>query len=163
MGDRGHHPARPAQVTRSLTDYARKLLTNGFRRLGEGDIDGSVGPLDVTTGFDLEFEAQLRPNVPMPTTVVRARVERSRARMAERILSRMGLKPSDAVNMLYAQIVQQRRIPFALVDAGSDYAQTEYGLTADELDRWVKRMDREVTRERKSGTIRRLTSPDDLR
>ncbi len=99
----------------------------------------------------------------MPTTVVRARVERSRARMAERILSRMGLKPSDAVNMLYAQIVQQRRIPFALVDAGSDYAQTEYGLTADELDRWVKRMDREVTRERKSGTIRRLTSPDDLR
>jgi addiction module RelB/DinJ family antitoxin len=99
----------------------------------------------------------------MPTTVVRARVERSRARMAEKILFRMGLKPSDAVNMLYAQIVQQRGIPFALVDAGSDYARTEYGLTEAGMDRWVKRMDREVTRERKAGTIRRLTSPDDLR
>jgi hypothetical protein len=65
--------------------------------------------------------------------------------------------------MLYAQIVQQRGIPFALVDAGSDYARTEYGLTEAELERWVKRMDREVTRERKAGTIRRLNSPDDLR
>jgi len=55
------------------------------------------------------------------------------------ILSRMGLKPSDAVNMLYAQIVQQRGIPFALVDAGSDYARTEYGLTEAELDRWIRR------------------------
>jgi len=99
----------------------------------------------------------------MPTTVVRARVERSRARAAEMILSRMGLKPSDAVNMLYAQIVQQRGIPFALVDAGSDYARTEYGLTEAELDRWIRRMDREVTRERRAGAIRRLTSPDDLR
>ena len=73
----------------------------------------------------------------MPTTVVRARVERSRARMAEKILFRMGLKPSDAVNMLYAQIVQQRGIPFALVDAGSDYARTEYGLTEAGMDRWI--------------------------
>ena len=99
----------------------------------------------------------------MPTIVIRARVDRARANKAEKILSRLGLKPSDAVNMLYAQIVQQRAIPFALVDAGSDYARTEYGLTEAELDRWVKRMDREIARERKAGTIRRLTSPDDLR
>jgi len=111
----------------------------------------------------LDLVAQMRPIVPMPTTVIRARVDRSRAKSAEKILSRLGLKPSDAVNMLYAQIVQQRAIPFALVDAGSDYARTEYGVTDAELKRFVRRASQEIARERRAGTIRRLTSPDDLR
>jgi addiction module RelB/DinJ family antitoxin len=99
----------------------------------------------------------------MPTIVIRARVDRARANQAEKILSRLGLKPSDAVNMLYAQIVQQRAIPFALADAGSDYARTEYGVTDAELKRFVRRANQEIARERRADTIRRLTSPDDLR
>jgi addiction module RelB/DinJ family antitoxin len=98
----------------------------------------------------------------MVTTVVRARVEKNRANRAEKILARLGLKPSDAVNMLYAQIVQHRAIPFALVDAGADYARTEYGATAAELRRFVRKADRDIERERKAGTVRPLTSPDDL-
>jgi addiction module RelB/DinJ family antitoxin len=99
----------------------------------------------------------------MQTTMVRARVERNRAKNAEKILARMGLKPSDAVNMLYAQIVQLRAIPFAVADAGDDYARTEYGATDRELKGFVRRANREIERERKAGTIKPVNSPDDLR
>jgi addiction module RelB/DinJ family antitoxin len=102
-------------------------------------------------------------NEPMQTTLVRARVERSRARNVEKILSRLGLKPSDAVNMLYAQIIQRRAIPFAVSDAGDDYARDEYGATAAELTSSVRRANRDIARERKAGTIRRVTSANDLR
>ena len=38
-----------------------------------------------------------------------------------------------------------------------DYALREYGVTEKELDRFVKRMDAQITRERKAGTIKRYT------
>ena len=38
-----------------------------------------------------------------------------------------------------------------------DYALREYGVTEKELDRFVKRMDKKITRERKSGTIKRYS------
>ena len=38
-----------------------------------------------------------------------------------------------------------------------DYALREYGVTEKELDRFVKRMDKKITRERKAGTIKRYS------
>jgi antitoxin (DNA-binding transcriptional repressor) of toxin-antitoxin stability system len=38
-----------------------------------------------------------------------------------------------------------------------DYALREYGVTEPELDRFVKRTNRQIARERKAGTIKRYT------
>jgi antitoxin (DNA-binding transcriptional repressor) of toxin-antitoxin stability system len=38
-----------------------------------------------------------------------------------------------------------------------DYALREYGVTQKELDRFVKRMDKQIACERKAGTIKRYT------
>ena len=38
-----------------------------------------------------------------------------------------------------------------------DYALQEYGVTEEELDRFVKRMDKQIARERKAGTVKRYT------
>ncbi len=38
-----------------------------------------------------------------------------------------------------------------------DYALQEYGVTEEELDRFVKRMDQRIARDRKAGTIKRYS------
>jgi hypothetical protein len=38
-----------------------------------------------------------------------------------------------------------------------DYALREYGVTAQELDRFVKRMKRQIARDRKAGTMKVYT------
>ena len=38
-----------------------------------------------------------------------------------------------------------------------DYALRDYGVTEKELDRFVKRMNQRIARERKAGTIKRYT------
>ncbi len=38
-----------------------------------------------------------------------------------------------------------------------DYALQEYGVTGEELDRFVKRMDQRIARDRKAGTIKRYS------
>jgi antitoxin (DNA-binding transcriptional repressor) of toxin-antitoxin stability system len=38
-----------------------------------------------------------------------------------------------------------------------DYALREYGVTEQELDRFVKRTNRQIARERKAGTVKRYT------
>ncbi|MGB8343169.1 MAG: hypothetical protein WCE51_16415 [Chthoniobacterales bacterium] len=38
-----------------------------------------------------------------------------------------------------------------------DYALREYGVTEKELDRFVKRADRQITRERRTGKIKKYT------
>jgi antitoxin (DNA-binding transcriptional repressor) of toxin-antitoxin stability system len=38
-----------------------------------------------------------------------------------------------------------------------DYALREYGVTEQELDRFVKNADRQINRERKAGTIKRYS------
>ena len=48
------------------------------------------------------------------TVLFRARVPRKRLMHAERILSRLGLKPGDAFNMLLAQIELRGAVPFPL-------------------------------------------------
>jgi len=97
------------------------------------------------------------------TTLVRARVKSARVKKVTRILDRMGLKPADVVNMVFARIEQQRALPFAVTDGGSDYAFEEYGVTPTELGRFERRTDREVARESRAGTIRPMKGWQDLR
>ncbi len=46
------------------------------------------------------------------TSLFRARVPAARLRKAEKILSRLGMKPGDAFNMLLAQIELRQGLPF---------------------------------------------------
>ncbi|MEI6653808.1 MAG: type II toxin-antitoxin system RelB/DinJ family antitoxin [Verrucomicrobiota bacterium] len=46
------------------------------------------------------------------TALFRARVPAARLRKAEKILSRLGMKPGDAFNMLLAQIELRQCLPF---------------------------------------------------
>ena len=97
------------------------------------------------------------------TTLVRARVKTARVKKVTRILDRMGLKPADVVNMVFAQIEQRRALPFDVADAGDDYAFQEYGVTKAEMEKFEKRLAKDIARERKAGTIRELTNWRDLR
>ena len=99
----------------------------------------------------------------MATTILRTRIDRTRAHKVGKILSNLGLKPSDAVNMLYAQIEQHRGLPFAVQEDGYAYARNEYGLSSAEIAAADKRIQQSITLERKAGTIRRVRSADDLR
>jgi addiction module RelB/DinJ family antitoxin len=47
-----------------------------------------------------------------PSVLVRARVPTRRLRNAEHILAKMGLKTSDAINILMAQVELRRGLPF---------------------------------------------------
>lgn len=97
------------------------------------------------------------------TTLVRARVKTARVKKVTRILDRMGLKPADVVNMVFAQIEQRRALPFDVADAGDDYAFQEYGVTKAEMEKFEKRRVKEIAAERKAGTIRVIKTADDLR
>ena len=98
----------------------------------------------------------------MATTLLRTRVDRVRAKQASAILARLGLKPSDAVNMFFAQVITHRGIPFAVQEEGYAYAASEYGVTAAELDATARRIGRNIVRERKAGSLKVVRSPDDL-
>lgn len=98
----------------------------------------------------------------MATTLLRARVEARRARSAKAILKDIGLKPSDVINMLFAQIVNTRGVPFGVQQDGYAYAQQEYGLTRKEIDRAGKSIRRDLARQRAKGLLTKIKSPDDL-
>lgn len=89
----------------------------------------------------------------MATTLLRTRVDTRRALAAKKILEDLGLDATTAVNMLFAQVIAQRGLPFAVQDSGYAYAASEYGLTSAEMDAAGKRIHRSIERERKAGTI----------
>ena len=97
----------------------------------------------------------------MAATLIRIRIDAGRAAAAKKILAGLGLDATSAVNMLFAQIVARRGLPFAVQEDGYAYAQSEYGVTPAELDAAAKRIRRTVARERKAGTFMEL--PDDWR
>lgn len=98
----------------------------------------------------------------MATTLLRTRVDSVRAAQAKEILSGLGLDATVAVNMLFAQVVAQRGLPFAVQENGYAYSAREYGLTPAEVDAAEKRIRRSLARERKAGTIKPVRSADDL-
>ncbi|HZZ56483.1 MAG TPA: type II toxin-antitoxin system RelB/DinJ family antitoxin [Opitutaceae bacterium] len=97
------------------------------------------------------------------TTVLKARVDRSNAAAARRVLAQLGLKPSDAINVLFAQIASRKALPFALATADSAYAQEEYGLSDAEVVAVGARLRKELAKERKAGTVRGVSSIADLK
>jgi len=48
------------------------------------------------------------------TAFVRARIEPSIKKKAEIILSRIGISPSEAINVFYRRVVSDKGIPFSL-------------------------------------------------
>jgi addiction module RelB/DinJ family antitoxin len=115
-------------------------------------------------GCAVDEPACLSPFEPImvATTLVRARVKTERVKKVTRILDRMGLKPADVVNMVFAQIEQRRALPFDVADAGDDYAFEEYGVTPKEMEQFERRLKKDLERERKAGTLRPVKSADDL-
>ncbi len=89
----------------------------------------------------------------MATTILRTRVDTRRAAAAKKILAGLGLDATAAVNMLFAQVIAERGLPFAVRENGYAYAQSEYGLTPAEMDAADKRIRRSIERERKAGTL----------
>lgn len=98
----------------------------------------------------------------MATTLLRTRVDAQRAAAAKKILEGLGLDATTAVNMLFAQVIARRGLPFAVQEDGEVYAQSEYGLTSAEMRAAEKRIRRRIARERVAGTIRPVKSADDL-
>jgi antitoxin component of RelBE/YafQ-DinJ toxin-antitoxin module len=69
------------------------------------------------------------------TTLFRARVPVKRLKKVEKILSRLGIKPGDAFNMLLAQIELRKGLPFDVT------SQVPSMLSADEqADAWTEAM-----------------------
>ncbi len=48
------------------------------------------------------------------TAILRTRIEPRRKRRAEKILSRLGLSPSQAINLFYTQVELHKGLPFAV-------------------------------------------------
>jgi DNA-damage-inducible protein J len=62
--------------------------------------------------------------------MVRARVDLRRKRNAERILEKIGVTPSQAINMLYAQIEMKHGLPFPVtVEDNSDILQSPKAIS----------------------------------
>lgn len=97
----------------------------------------------------------------MATTILRTRVDAHRAAAAKKVLAGLGLDATSAVNMLFAQIVARRGLPFAVQEDGYDYAQSEYGVTPAELDAAAKRIKRAAAGARSRGET--LAVPVDWR
>ncbi len=103
------------------------------------------------------------PFVSMPTVVLKSRVDRSNAAAARKVLSRLGLKPSDAINALFAQIASRKALPFSLATSDSSYASEEYGLNRKGIIAVGKNLRKHVEQERLEGTVRSVSSIADLR
>jgi len=99
----------------------------------------------------------------MPTMILRTRVDRRNATEARRVLALLGMTPTDAVNVFFAQVASRKAIPFAIATADSDYAAEEYGLTKAGIAATSRRISRATARAREAGTVREATGIDSLR
>lgn len=107
----------------------------------------------ILPGTEVDARARLSIIEHMATTLLRTRVDSARAAEAKKILAGLGLDATAAVNMLFAQVVAQRGLPFAVMENGYAYAVGEYGLTPAEADAAEKRIRRSLAREHKAGTL----------
>ena len=54
------------------------------------------------------------------TAIIRARIDSQRKARVSKILDELGITPSQAINMFYAQIERRRGIPFPVVVGETD-------------------------------------------
>jgi addiction module RelB/DinJ family antitoxin len=90
------------------------------------------------------------------------RISLRRLAAASPVFDRIGLDPRSAIELFLAQVASRKAIPFAVALPDSEYAATEYGLTAAEIAAAGKRMRRSAATERKSGKLRAVTCAADL-
>ena len=90
------------------------------------------------------------------TALLRTRVAASRKRDGEKILAALGLSASAAVNMLFAQIVARRALPFAVTLAPEDWEHIPNAMTEAALREDVSRAPRYRTA---AAALRALKKP----
>ena len=69
------------------------------------------------------------------TAILRTRIDPHQKAAAENILKRLGVTPTQAVSMLYAQIIQQKAIPFPI---RLDRASVPFPPPASVAEAWSK-------------------------
>jgi addiction module RelB/DinJ family antitoxin len=84
------------------------------------------------------------------TEQVRYRVEKKLVKEAEAVCKELGLAPSQAVSMFFAQMVKLRAVPFR---PSAFPALEEYGATLTEADAAEKRALKEIQADRKAGRV----------
>jgi len=96
------------------------------------------------------------------TTQIRARIPTTRLKKVRGILSGMGMDTANLINMVFAQVERDRRLPVEITGAapegdGYEYARQEYGLTREEADAFAASAKAEIAEEYKNGTLRKIT------
>ena len=98
----------------------------------------------------------------MATVQLRTRVDRDLKRKSDALLKTLGIDAGVFVSMSLAQLVNRRGLPFAVTESDASYFSSEYGLTEREAARAGLRMQRETIRARAAGSLREISSADDL-
>lgn len=87
------------------------------------------------------------------TEQVRYRIDRKLVKEAERLCRELGLAPSQAVSMFFAQMVRLRAVPFR----PSEFpALEEYGASLAEADAAEQAALKEIRRDRAAGKVHRF-------
>ena len=84
------------------------------------------------------------------TEQVRYRIDRNLAREARRVCEDLGMSPTDAVSMFFAQLVKLRGLPFR---PSSFPALEEYGVSLAEAEAAVEKAKRELAADAKAGRL----------
>ena len=101
----------------------------------------------------------------MPTATATKTIRLSRSRLSEAmpILERLGMDSRAAIELFLAQVVSRKAIPFPVALSDSEYAASEYGLTAADIAAAGKRMRRSSEAARRSAGVRAVSGVDSLR
>jgi len=84
------------------------------------------------------------------TEQVRYRIDKNLVRAAVKVFDAMGVTPSAAVSMFFAQVVNQRGLPFK----PSEYpALEEYGATLEEVARVEREARMELAADKQAGRL----------
>jgi addiction module RelB/DinJ family antitoxin len=88
------------------------------------------------------------------TEQIRLRIERGLLREADEVCREIGVSPSGAVSMFFAQLVKLRGLPFR---PSHFPALEEYGATLEQATGAEDRALAEIKKERKAGRLKKFT------
>jgi addiction module RelB/DinJ family antitoxin len=88
------------------------------------------------------------------TEQVRFRIDRNLVKRAEKVCDNLGMTPTQAVRMFFAQLVKLQALPFR----PSEFpALEEYGATLADAEKAETRMRNEIEADRKAGKVIEFT------
>ena len=88
------------------------------------------------------------------TEQIRYRISRDLVKQAERVCEDLGLSPTQAVSLFFAQLIKLGALPFR---PSTFPALDEYGATLADADAAEDRALREIQADRKAGKVVRFT------